>query len=52
MKIDITFDVHGTKDEVEAREALLRVLGTGIAKMNVQLWGEASKIRIALPETK
>lgn len=47
MRIEIRFEVHGAKDEVEAHETLLHVMGTAVAAINNQLAGEASRIRVS-----
>lgn len=46
------FEVNGTRDEVEAREMLLRLMGTSIEAMNNQLEEEAGGTRVSLPKTR
>lgn len=53
MKIDITFDVHGAKDVVEGRQAIIAALnGVGLFRMNEFLAAEGKKIHIAVVTPK
>lgn len=53
MKIDISFDVHGAKDEVEARKAIIDSLtSVGLFRMNEFLAAEGRKIHIAVVTPK
>lgn len=53
MKIDITFDVHGSKDEVQGRQAIIDALtGVGLFRMNEFLAAEGKKIHIAVVTPK
>lgn len=53
MKIDISFDVHGAKDVVEGRQAIIDSLtSVGLFRMNEFLAAEGKKIQIAVVTPK